>query len=931
MAVNFSVPASPKRKVVEIDNFLGVDLTNTGSNVEETRSPNAPNIIRDVPGKIRKRTGYQTIKKFDEGGVVYGVHVVKTTSGISNYRRNLCATRSLTYTELAAGDSIYIYSNNCSLPFGSTVHVQFKYKTTGALSFSPYYETLVPSSLSSINTDTEFHANYKISEVTNCFQITNVSSAKVNVVLDDIMVYFVEEPESFNQNYISYSEISETSIYSIGDSTPAAYAYGTSNGDYAINTSDIMGLVQANFLLEVTASTGTITKVTVTFKGERNGTEILLPAQVVFKSYQSGGYLISTVLDPAINHNDYDINTCKVTKAVINVENSVSSYNLNVKLSDIKLYSLTLKEDFDDKDYTRLVHISNKMYLETNGSYRELTDKMNAHRSLSWQNDKKVYIIDGANYYVYDHDTLMLYDVANTTPTSDNNAENIAYVPIVTIAKTPAGGGVSYEDLNLLTTAFIELFEGDATSTNYQLSFSDLASKTEGQVKAWILNASGGWDEKVEGVDFTVDRPNGVIQFNSAPGKSLVTGEDNVKILAYKSNEGYKERISGCTIGALFGVNGAADRLFLSGNPNYLNLDWHSGQYQFNYFPDTSYAKLGSDTSAIVGYSIVNNYLATHKDENDPTQAVIIREGDLITTSETSVVGSGTGEENTIYNQEPAFRIINTLQGSGAIAPYSFSTLQTEPVFLTRSGVQAITPQDMTGEKYSQTRSFYLNGKLLEESNLESATALVHNDMYMLFINSNVYVLDGLQAVRTDKSAPYASRQYCAFFLTNIPANIAWVENNELWFGTNDGRLCKFYSDKEALESYNDDGQAIPCFWETCDMDGSLFYKNKTFRYMAVRLKSNIKTGVTMYSQTRGLWTLIKESKEISNKIFKFSTLSFSQLTFNNDTSDQVVSSKLRVKKIDKARFKLENSELNEPFGIQNLAFEYVESGNFKG
>lgn len=114
-------------------------------------------------------------------------------------------------------------------------------------------------------------------------------------------------------------------------------------------------------------------------------------------------------------------------------------------------------------------------------------------------------------------------------------------------------------------------------------------------------------------------------------------------------------------------------------------------------------------------------------------------------------------------------------------------------------------------------------------------------------------------------------------------------------------------------------------------MDGSLFYKNKTFRYMAVRLKSNIKTGVTMYSQTRGLWTLIKESKEISNKIFKFSTLSFSQLTFNNDASDQVVSSKLRVKKIDKARFKLENSELNEPFGIQNLAFEYVESGNFKG
>lgn len=928
MAVNFSVPASPKKNVIEIDNFLGVDLTNTGSNIEETRSPNAPNIIRDVPGKVRKRTGYQTIKKFDEGGVIYGVHVVKTTTGLSNYRRNICATRSLNYTELAAGDSIYIYSNNCSLPAGSTVHIQFKYKTTGILSFSPYYETLVPTALNTLNSETEFSNNYKIDEVTNCFQITNTSGTKVDIVLEDIMIYFIEESEGYNQNYISYSEISETSLYTIGENYKCGNALGSGNADYVINTLDVMGLVQANFLLEVTASSGTITKVTVNFKGDRDGTEILLPAQCVFKSYQSGGYLISQVLDPAINHTDYDVNNCKVTKAYVQIECTDASATLNVKLSDITLYKLSLKDDFDDKDYTRLVHISNKMYLETNGNYRELTDKMNAHISLAWQNDKKLYIIDGKNYLVYDHDTLMLYDVVNSIPTSDNNAENIAYVPTVTIAKTPSGGGVSYEDLNLLTTAFIELFEGDEVSTNYQLSFSDLENR---QVKAWILNEGGGWDEKVQNVDFDVDLTNGVVRFFSAPGKSVLTGEDNVKILAYKSNEGYKERISGCTIGALFGVNGAADRLFLSGNPNYLNLDWHSGQYQFNYFPDTSYAKLGSDTSAIVGYSIVNNYLATHKDENDPTQAVIIREGDLITISETSSVASTSGEENTIYNQEPAFKIINTLQGSGAIAPYSFATLQTEPVFLTRSGVQAITPQDMTGEKYSQTRSFYLNGRLLEESNLESATALVYNDMYFLFVNSNVYVLDGLQAVRTDRSAPYSSRQYCAFFLTNIPASIAWVENNELWFGTNDGRLCKFYSDKEALESYNDDGKAIPCWWETCDMDGNLFYKNKTFRYMAVRLKSNIKTGVTMYSQTRGLWTLIKESKEISNKIFKFSTLVFSQLTFNNDTSDQVVSSKLRVKKIDKARFKLENSELNEPFGIQNLAFEYVESGNFKG
>ena len=59
MAVSFKVPASPKRSIFNIDNFLGVDLTNTGANIEEVRSPNAENMIRYVPGKVRKRMGYE--------------------------------------------------------------------------------------------------------------------------------------------------------------------------------------------------------------------------------------------------------------------------------------------------------------------------------------------------------------------------------------------------------------------------------------------------------------------------------------------------------------------------------------------------------------------------------------------------------------------------------------------------------------------------------------------------------------------------------------------------------------------------------------------------------------------------------------------------------------------------------------------------------
>lgn len=655
----------------------------------------------------------------------------------------------------------------------------------------------------------------------------------------------------------------------------------------------------------------------------RNGEEITLAASNVYTS-NAVTYNIFTVLDPAINHVDYNVNECYVTKVIVKAEMTTPTYSTTVTLENIHVKELTLKSNFDEQDTTRLIHVSNKMYLELNGQYTEIYDKMNAQRSKSWQNGKKLYILDGAHYFVYNHDDFTMKCITDETPSSSDNSENIAYIPTVTIAKSPSGGGVSYEDINLLTPAFMELFNVDEDHKEvleFHLSFNNLANT---QVKAWVLDGTATWREKTEGSDFTVNRVDGIVTFSVAPGKSPSTGEDSVKILAYRTDEEYADMINGCSIGALFGVNGAADRLFLSGNPKYLNRDWHSGQYLFNYFEDTSYSRLGSDSSAIVGYSIVNNYLATHKDENDPTQAVIIREGDLV------VVGESSTNTTTIYNNEPAFKIINTLQGSGAIAPYSFATLQSEPVFLTRSGIQAITAQDVTGEKYSQNRSFYLDGQLLQESDLENAIALVHNDMYMLFVNSKVYVLDGLQAMRTDKSEPYASRQYVGFYLTNIPASIAWVEDNELWFGTTDGRMCKVYTDKDEPTSYNDDGEPISAWWETYDMDGNLFYKNKTFRYMAVRLKANVQTGVTLWSMTRGLWTLIK-SKSLSSRIFSFSELTFSKLTFNNDTSDPVVSSKLRIKKIDKVRFKLENSNLNEPFGIQNLAFEFVESGNFKG
>ena len=86
-----------------------------------------------------------------------------------------------------------------------------------------------------------------------------------------------------------------------------------------------------------------------------------------------------------------------------------------------------------------------------------------------------------------------------------------------------------------------------------------------------------------------------------------------------------------------------------------------------------------------------------------------------------------------------------------------------------------------------------------------------------------------------------------------------WEENGLLYFGTADGRICVFYNDPQAQTSYNDDGAAIDAYWETPDLDGQLFYKNKTFRFMSVRLQSAVATSIKIFVQKRGIWSFIKE------------------------------------------------------------------------
>ena len=251
-------------------------------------------------------------------------------------------------------------------------------------------------------------------------------------------------------------------------------------------------------------------------------------------------------------------------------------------------------------------------------------------------------------------------------------------------------------------------------------------------------------------------------------------------------------------------------------------------------------------------------------------------------------------------------------------------------MFLTALGIYAITPSDISGERYSQDRSYYVNGALTRESGLAGAVAAVFRDLYWLCVNGHAYILDGLQSLGQERSEPYSTRQYACFYRTNIPASAIWVENDRLFFGDSSGAVYRFFDDPKAQESYSDDGQPIHAVWETPDFSGKLFYKNKTFRYLALQLTPAIATSVKLYAQKRGIWGFLREEARKA-RYFSYAGLIYSKFTYSNDQTTKTLHTKLRIKRVDKARFRFENDQRNEPFGLMAYALEYVENGNYKG
>ena len=537
-------------------------------------------------------------------------------------------------------------------------------------------------------------------------------------------------------------------------------------------------------------------------------------------------------------------------------------------------------------DGHQVFHIGEKLYSDGNevgseGGSVTLPDE----RSTAYRLGNKLTILTGNGIFTYWEDGDNRYV---------DEAKNLATVPQVTVGRAPDGvGGDSLGQINMLCPKYMDSFLGTADAVDYQLSFYPV----EAEVKAEKIDEDGVWNDITSTIS-SVDTNTGVVTFSVAPGVPVASGEDNVRITATApSIDGY-DKVKKCRFGIISGVKSAYDRLFISGNPDLPNTDFFSMSADPLYFGDWNYGEIGKEGSAITGYSIVEGNLATHKEADDDDRNCYIRVGEIDEDSLTDPVDLMTVK----------FPITQTIQGKGCIAPYSMGYLG-EPLYLTRDGVFATTPYEFNARLYAQRRSFYLDGQLLKESDLQNAVSCVWKDFYLLAINGTVYILDVLQRDSSDV-ARGSQYQYEGYIWTGIPVR-CWYTDEDLWFGDDLGHIFRFYSNKYSSASYSDNGVPIVATWDFMHI-GSNFYLDKTLMWFALNLDNTPSATINLFAR-RSIdpnWQSLAIDSNLS--FFSYQDLIYSTLTYGGSDQPKTVGKKVRVKRYDSCTLSLRNEKENE-------------------
>lgn len=532
-----------------------------------------------------------------------------------------------------------------------------------------------------------------------------------------------------------------------------------------------------------------------------------------------------------------------------------------------------------------LVHAGTKLYkIDSNfKEVEELLSDLNDERSTGIYFSDYLTIFDGKRAIIYGN-TENGYKA--------EYIDEIGYIPTTSVGRDSSGGGTDYEKVNLMSPYRINTFLTEMVETtingelqnNPQTVFKLDDTNIDSVELVEILTENGNW-EVLKSDKYQVDTTTGQVTLSEAPGESPVLGRDNVSIKYKKNILENTNKINKCDIATLFGYDGNNNRIFVAGNREFPNYDFFCEQDDPTYWPDENFTKIG--TEPIVSYSrLTDGSLSIHKKQSDTDCTVYYRTSNML-------------------NNLEVFPLKDGVKNVGCISKYCNCNLVNDPLFLSDQGVFSCIGNN--GEKYAQQRSYYVNGKLIKEKNLEDAVATSFLGKYYLAINNHVYVADSryLSYPRNAKTEQY---QYEWWYWDNIPVRVFFTWNNELYFGTSNGNICKFNN------RYIDNNKEIKSYWETPFLELNNTQAAKTIKDITLILNPNVSSDITLgYELDDGRTEII--SKNYHN--------------LDNDFP-KTIQEKEKIKKFMFIKFYMKN-ETKSKMTFERLILEYIVSGKYRG
>lgn len=379
-----------------------------------------------------------------------------------------------------------------------------------------------------------------------------------------------------------------------------------------------------------------------------------------------------------------------------------------------------------------IVHSGTTLYKIVDGVREQLYTGLNPRKSYSFIYNNIWYFKDGINYLQYDGQII---------------TEVVGFVPTTSIGRKPAGGGTTYQDINMLTGIRINTFLADGVSKEYYLDAQGIDTDFTP-----IVTVNGS-----DTTAFTVDTTNGKIIFDTAPEEPLTAGQDNVKVKFRKTISGYRDRINKCTLLQVFD-----NRVFFSGNQDYPNTVWHSSLNDPTYCSDLDYYNEGLDLSPVNVMVAGNNALWVFK---EPSQA-----------------------NTTVFYHNP------TIDAEyGKIYPSTHSSISTgciatgvnfndDIAFFSDRGMEAING-DVTTEQVIAHRSSMVDRKLLAEPGYREMILEEWEGYLLVIIGNKVYLADSRAMFTNENHNEYE------WFYWELDKAIksTKVHNGVLYLGTEDG------------------------------------------------------------------------------------------------------------------------------------------------